>query len=61
MIGVSALLTALLLNRVEGASQSVARCECETGEGEGDSGVRNVTISLSCLFSIQIKKLAMAA
>ena len=59
MIGVSALLTALLLNRVEGASQSVARCECETGEG--DSGVRNVTISLSCLFSIQIKKLAMAA
>ena len=36
-------------------------CECEGGEGEGDSsGVRNVIISLSSLFTIQIKKLAMA-
>ena len=45
--GVRSVATTLLLNRMYvGPSQSVVRCECEAGEGEGDRGVRNVIISL---------------
>ena len=60
--------TTCLLNRMQDRSKSISCqvsgrcqvCECEGGEGEGDSsGVRNVIISLSSLFTIQIKKLAM--